>query len=76
MRLFWKVLAIFEGAIILSGITLAYIYVDYRAGNLPYTVKDILSLCASVAILGLFLGGFIGWLIILSIILDKWQKGA
>ena len=75
MRLFWKCLAIFEGAVILSGITLAFVYVDYKAGALPYSVKDILSLCASVAVLGLFLGGFIGWMIILSIILDKWQGG-
>lgn len=75
MRLFWKCLAIFEGLIILSGMALVFVYADYRSGALPYTVKDVLSLIASVALLGLFLGGFVGWMIILSIILDKRQEG-
>ena len=74
MRLFWKVLAIFEGAVILSGITLAFIYVDYKAGALPYSVKDILSLIASVALLGVLIGGYIGWIILLTYILKYRQE--
>ena len=76
MRLFWKCLAIFEGLIILSGMALVFVYADYRSGALPYSVKDILSVIASISLLWLFFGGFIGWMITLSIILDKRQKGA
>ena len=72
----WKITAIAEFLIILSGMASVFIYMDYRAGALPYSIKDILSLCASVAVLGLFLGGFLGWVIVLSIILDKRRKGA
>ena len=72
----WKITAIAEFLIILSGMASVFIYMDYRAGALPYSIKDILSLCASVAVFGLFLGGFLGWVIVLSLILDKRRKGA
>lgn len=75
MRFFWKVLAIFEGLVILSGIALLFIYADYKAGNLPYTVKDMLSLIASVALLGVLIGGYIGWVIILAYLCEKLQGG-
>lgn len=71
----WKVLAIFEGMIILSGMALGFVYADYKTGALPYTVQDVLSLIASVAVLGLFLGGFTGWMIVLSVWLEKRQEG-
>ena len=74
MRLFWKCLAIFEGLVILSGMAFGFIYMDYKAGALPYTVKDILSVIASVSLLWLFFGGFIGWMIALSILLEKKGK--
>ena len=73
MRFFWKILAICEGLIIMSGIALIIIYADYKAGNLPYTVKDILSLIASVTFLGVLIGGYIGWVIILSHYCEKRQ---
>ena len=71
----WKITAIAEFMVILSGMASVFIYMDYRAGALPYSVRDILSLCASVAVLGLFLGGFIGWVIVLSYWLEKRQEG-
>lgn len=74
MRFFWKVLAIFEGLVILSGIALLFIYADYKAGNLPYTAKDILSLIASVTLLGVLISGYIGWVIILTHICEKRQR--
>lgn len=73
---FWKVLAIFEGIIILSGMALGFVYADYKTGALPYTVQDVLSLIASVAVFALFLGGFIGWVVVLSLIMEKRRKGA
>ena len=73
---FWKVLSIFEAIIILSGMALVFVYSDYKAGALPYDVRGVLSLIGSVAMLGLLFGGFIGWVMILSIILDKRKKGA
>ena len=75
MRFFWKILAICEGLIIMSGIALIIIYADYKAGNLPYTVKDILSLIASVTFLGVLIGGYIGWVIILAYLCEKRQGG-
>ena len=55
---------------------LGFVYADYKTGALPYTVQDILSLIASVAVLALFLGGFIGWVVVLSLIMENRQKGA
>ena len=52
----------------LIGMALVFVY---AAGALPETAKDILSLVASV--LGLFLGGFVGWVIVLSMYCDKRQ---
>lgn len=75
MTKFWKVLAIFEGLVILSGIALVFIYADYRAGNLPYSVKDVLSLITSVMLLGVLIGGYVGWVILLMCICEKWQEG-
>lgn len=75
MRSFWKVLAIYEGVVILSGMALALVYAGYRTGALPHSVKDVLSLAASVAVLGLFLGGFIGWAIVLSMYCDRRREG-
>ena len=75
LRKFWKVLAICEAVVILSGIALVFIYADYKAGNLPYTAKDILSLIASVTLLGVLIGGYIGWVIILTYLCEKRQEG-
>ena len=71
MSKFWKLLAITEGIMLLTGLALIFVYFDYRAGNLPYSVKDVLSLIASVALLGGLFGGFVGWVMILSIVLEK-----
>ena len=73
MRLFWKCLAILEGLIILSGMALVFVYADYRSGALPYTVMDILNLIGSVTLLGVLIGGYIGWVIILSHYCEKRQ---
>ena len=74
LRKFWKVLAICEAVVILSGIALIFVYADYRAGNLPYSVMDILNLIGSVTLLGVLIGGYIGWVIILTYLCEKRQE--
>ena len=71
----WKAFALFEFLIILCGMALGFIYVDYRAGALPYTVGDILSLIGCVASLGLLFGGFVGWAIVFAYIMEKREEG-
>ena len=73
MKLFWKTLAVCEAMVIVSGIALVFVYEDYKAGNLPYSVMDILNLIGSVTLLGVLIGGFIGWVIILSHYCEKRQ---
>ena len=71
MSKFWKVLAITEGVMLLMGLALIFVYADYKAGALPYDIRGVLSLIASVTLLGGLFGGFIGWVMILSFIIDK-----
>lgn len=73
MTKFWKVLAICEGLVILTEIALLFVYADYKAGLLPYDIKGILQLIASVTLLGVLIGGYIGWVIILTYLCEKWQ---
>ena len=38
MSKFWKLLAITEGIMLLTGLAMLFVYTDYKMGNLPYSV--------------------------------------
>ncbi len=71
---FWKTIALTEAAAIACGVLGAFIYVDYKSGNLPYLTRDILNLFVCGGALILIIGGWSGWFFLFEHIMESMEN--